>query len=196
MRMDRVRLCLSLVVVFGVLVAAPAAQANLTPLGGRVTATSTDVNWAASPSGASWTCPTASFSGSISVDGRRISGRLTFSGDAGRRSTCAITSAGGSVSTVFNCPGSVTLVVSSSAAGANASGTLVLDRDFSCLVNILAMGCTATVAGPQGPLTGWTFDQATQTLTLTIRGITASGCGVAGFNLTATFVFSPRITVS
>lgn len=184
-------LVLCIAMLSALALAAP-AQATVTPVGATVSGHATNATLT-TPSG-TVTCPTAEFTGTV-TGANNISGRLVFS-----RSASATCSAFGFVSATVTCVGTVTIAVTSSVAGTSASGTVTLDNGFEC--SIVLAGCSLTIRGPQGPLTGGTFDQARQILTADVRNIRADGSGglCGGRGQTASFIaryaITPRITIS
>src|ERR1044072_4604033 len=181
----------SLFTVVAIAGGAAPALANLTPVNTVVSANSTNPVLQGSD-GLAIRCPTAELTARTSADGRSFSARLTFSG-AGR-SQCVSPSAVGLTPVTISC-GTFTFRVISSVAVTAASGTINLDVGSMCSFSLRPLGvpCTLNILGPQGPLTGWTYTQATQQLALDLRGLRQprGSCSIATMTIVATF----RLTV-
>ncbi len=178
------------------------ANARFNPPNAAVSASSIDSQYVNSD-GLIVTCPTASYTGRINGTGTTLSGRIVFSGRTGPpRLTCVLQGFGLSVDPLVR--GRVTLNSRrSDVPGRRATGDVTLDSDFEASISVVALGCSVTIRGPQTFGDAWTFDVATQSLRLSVRGIRATGSGgLCGgsqtVSLTATFRVSTGgpITIS
>ena len=175
--------------------AAGPAHAGLTPAGGRTSWFDFNVTYRSS-TGNTVRCPTVDFTRVIAAGGGSLSVEGFFSGNA-FGGTCT-TSFGFSVQsfTIFWTERST-----ASLAGVSASGDVQLDARSTSIIPV-GLGCSVTISGPQTFRSAWTFQQSTQTMTVSLRGIRASGsgglCGGAqtiDFTTTSTLAGS-RITIS
>lgn len=160
-------------------VAAAPARASFTVTGGSVSGSATDATWNAAIS-----CPRSDLTGTVS--GSQITARLAFAGIP-RVSTCRTV---WGISVTIVCTGTWTLTATNSVAGISASGTITLDAGASC--GFSYPPCRGSANGPQGPFAGWTYSQATQTLTLRFRGL-RGGCLDSP---SVTFAITPSLTIS
>jgi hypothetical protein len=186
-------LTLAAVLAFSAL-AAP-ANAALTPVNTRVSATSSDSSFIAA--GHTVRCPTAEFTGRTSADGRSISGTIFFSINTVKRQTCTIAGPvfNGSC-TIVHAGNTITITSTSSIARTSASGDVNLDAGFTITVRCVG-GADFSIVGPQRLLGVATYRQSDGSLGITnARPAYTSplGNGIATF--TAAFSVSPRLTVS
>lgn len=178
------RLAVVLAAFAALAIAAAPAGASLTAAGGSMSGSAADTTW----DGGVIRCPTADLTATVA--GSQISARFLFTVTG----TCIYTGAWTLAS--VTCRGPITFTATSSVAGVRAAGTVSLDLGSSCTFYLAVYGCTSVATGPQGPFIGWTFDQASQRLTITFTGLRATGgCGI-GRGLNATFAVSSRLTIS
>ncbi len=164
--------------------AATPAQATLTPVNARVSATSSDTQLRADDGSLTVTCPTSEVTATISADGRSFSGTVAFSRGKGR--TC-LSSGLFAASPVEAIVCRITVRSVSSVAGTSASGDLVTETSgvapAPCSVDFPAVGITIHVDN-QTVRNCITFNQATQSLAVNCRlTVTAPPLG----SRTATF---------
>lgn len=193
-RVSQVTVCAALALAL----AAVPAQANLTPVNTTVAGGSSDAVFTTTIAGNPVTlrCPRTTYTGRTDASGASLSGNFFFTLRSGG-STCVESFLRGTLTLTSR--GSVTIAVTSSTAGTSASGSFALDRGFTVTFHA-GWGCDFSFAGPA---TGtMTFEQSTQVMTLTVRGIavTLSGGGICTGTPTGTFsgtfAMAPRITVS
>jgi hypothetical protein len=169
------------------------AHASFTPVGASVTGVSTDAALTITLGGRyqlTFRCPRNELRARVNATGTSLSGDIWFANSL--PTTCTENLFGTSLGVTSS--GLLTLTLTSSTAGVGASGDFSLDRGFWLQMNSLA--CNLNIQGPQGPFTGAvTFDQATQVLTITARGIAATNCPTP-VDFTATFAMAPRFTIS
>ncbi len=188
--------------ILGVLAfTATTAQASITPVNARVSAsaTNTEIGFA----GASVRCQLSTATGTINASGSAFSGNLRFP-----RSTCIESLFASSVRVRCVDPSSFTLRSNTSQRGSLASGTLLLDANFDCSVTFEIIDCVLSVRGPQGPFNAtsvaWVFNQATQHLTIlatTVSVVRLRGMGLCPPSGTGSFeadyiVSGTRLTIS
>lgn len=146
-------------------IAAVPANATITPGGATVSATSNDS--VLSIGGAlNSRCTVSEFTGTINAAGNNLSGTLQFGG------RCTDSILGLPINVTCNRPpNTITLTSTASTAGVSASGSGSADATFQCSITIPALApCSLTVRGPQGPFANsWTFNQATQSLVVSVR---------------------------
>lgn len=173
--------------------AAVPAHATLTPVNSAFTGSSRDAVFTIDYGGglvARLRCTATSVAGRTNGTGSAVSANFFFSLPCSEQGVF-------NASLTITSMGNFTIAVSSSTAGSNASADLTLDSGFALVFN--SFWCDFTFRGPQGPFTGAvTFDQATQVLTFTVRGLVQSGRGCSSSNasFTGTFTMNPRVTVS
>jgi hypothetical protein len=194
MRFAVSRSALLTVAAFGslALLTAPAA-ATITPVNGTVTANST--NTALTRGGILLArCPTSTFAGRISADGRSASGNIDFSNRGattcgGDFAPCEVRSS--------DARNTITFRSTASTAGASATGDVALDSDFTYNVSCLGGGLACTVSGPQTIRAAGTSRQGagrTDSLVTDVRGLRCTEGGTANF--TGTYRINEDISIS
>lgn len=176
--------------------AATPAHATLTPVNSAFTGSSRDATFTIDFRGAPITlrCPQTTVTGRTNGTGTAVSANFIFILRSGGI-TCVESLFG--TSFTITSVGNFTIAVTSSTAGTNASASFSLDSGFQ--LTFTSITCAYTFRGPQGPFANAvTFVQATQTLTITLRGLAVTGnrCTPTGASFAGTFTMAPRVTVS
>ena len=165
-------------------VAAP-ANASLTPSGAAVTGSSANSFLGRVGTGVS--CPRSNFSGRIAAGGGSATGDLTFGGR-----TCTERVLGTSCTVTGR--GNITITVQSSVAGTSASGRSDLNT-ATYTIDCPTVGIRSTInRARQNNGSCLTYTQATATLTAAVCSMVDDAGGLV--NLNASYVLSPRVTVS
>lgn len=177
-------------------VAAAPAQATLTPVGGAISASSTDSSFMVT-AGVVIRCPTSTFTGIIAANGLSVSGTLEFSNRPGVE-TCVITILGSSSSADVTCRLRITLRSVSSVRNDNSSGDVVIDAANpanACSISLPVHGCTITVA-TQTLRNVFTLRQGTRVLAVSRANVAATGSGGLCGSGARTSVFTATYRVS